>query len=533
MMRTTSGGGIEMVTRFTRGCLVSTGVALAGLFAPAVSGAATGTIPGDPLAITADGVAHLQVKAFGASGPKSGAFAPSDQTVAAAPGFCLLLNSGSFPLPACADPTPITPPPATPTGTGSSGDPYTLTTTYAYGDLDVTQTLTYVNGDSFFTASYAITNTGSSPATFRALVQGHLEHAGTTTGQGFIVPGNPVVEVGAFNDTQGTLGTLNAVTGTPWSHYEEASAASFPVDASSAGGLTDSIQPLPADNWVGADFDQYISTGLGVGQSTPVPFAVKWAFGRFAGLVVSPDAATVPTGQTATLTASSLEQGVPVAGKPVRYTVTGANSGSGSAITGADGSATIKLSGVNAGADTVTTYIDANDNGVYDSQTETQCVVQVIWTGGPATQPAPGPGQTGTTPSAPTPPAAPTSAQFSASLLKALTATGTAAKLGPLLKRHNYRFTYHALGAGRLTVSWYHVPKGGHLAKRTRPAPLLVATTTTTFTKAGNAKVTIKLTAAGAKFLRRLQHVKLTGRAVFTPTGKPPVTVIKSFTLTR
>jgi len=527
MMRTTSGGGIEMVTRFTRGCLVSTGVALAGLFAPAVSGAATGTISGNPLAITADDSGHLQVHV---SGSTFGEFA-SSADLSTAPGLCIEPQVGAAFGP-CAALTPEVPP-------ALSGGGRTLTTKYtsANPDVEVTQTFTYVDGESSFLASYAIKNTTlATSAPFRVLVQGDLNHAHSPQGQGFTVPATPAppttpaTEVGAFNDTEGTFGAL-IVAGTPWGHYEEASDATFAADAASSAGLTDSVVPSLANDWVGAQFD---SAGLAAGGTTTV--GANWRFVHFAGLVLSPVTKTLGTGQTATITASSLRAGLPLVGQPLRYTVTGANPGEGVSTIAADGSATISLSGVNAGADTVTAYVDANGNGVYDSGSETQCVVQVIWTGGPATAPAPGsgaPGQSGTTPPASTPPAAPTSAQLSASLLKALTATGTAAKLGPLLKRHNYRFTYHALGAGRLTVSWYHVPKGGHLAKRTRPAPLLVATTTTTFTKAGNAKVTIKLTAAGAKFLRRLQHVKLTGRAVFTPTGKPPVTVIKSFTLTR
>ena len=55
--------------------------------------------------------------------------------------------------------------------------------------------------------------------------------------------------------------------------------------------------------------------------------------------------------------------GVPYAGRTIRYSITGVNAGSGAATVGPDGTAVITDPGTNAGADTVVAFLDFNNDG--------------------------------------------------------------------------------------------------------------------------------------------------------------------------
>lgn len=68
----------------------------------------------------------------------------------------------------------------------------------------------------------------------------------------------------------------------------------------------------------------------------------------------------MPISFTATATNTD---GVPYAGKTLRYTITGVNPSSGSAVLSSSGTATITDPGTNAGADTVIAYVDFNNDG--------------------------------------------------------------------------------------------------------------------------------------------------------------------------
>ena len=56
--------------------------------------------------------------------------------------------------------------------------------------------------------------------------------------------------------------------------------------------------------------------------------------------------------------------GVPYAGRVLRYTIAGANPGGNAVTLDANGQGTITDPGANAGADTITAYVDFNNNGV-------------------------------------------------------------------------------------------------------------------------------------------------------------------------
>jgi hypothetical protein len=97
--------------------------------------------------------------------------------------------------------------------------------------------------------------------------------------------------------------------------------------------------------------------------------------------------------------------------------------------------------------------------------------------------------------------ALPTLGQVKASLSSTLIPTGRAAKIAILLKRGGYAFSFKALMAGRLVISWYLIPKGARIT-RSKPRPILVATGRLAFSKGSTGRTTLKLTSAGKKLLK-------------------------------
>jgi hypothetical protein len=130
----------------------------------------------------------------------------------------------------------------------------------------------------------------------------------------------------------------------------------------------------------------------------------------------------------------------------------------------------------------------------------------------------------------PTPTA--TAAQILAKLASQLTHAEQGAHIASLLKTGAYKFSFTALAGGALKVAWYEVPKGAHVSSaKSKPKALLVASATVTYTGASEKTVKLRLTSFGRSLLKRHTSVKLTAKAVFTPTSGHPVTWIKSFTL--
>ena len=118
------------------------------------------------------------------AGSANGELEPASAGLATGAGLCLL-NGSVLAGPCGTSASNVMPPDVS--GSGTRGDPYLLTTTYSVDVVDsklqVTQTFQYVNGDSLFLATYAITNTGASQPV-RVLVRGNLDHAGSPLGQG-------------------------------------------------------------------------------------------------------------------------------------------------------------------------------------------------------------------------------------------------------------------------------------------------------------------------------------------------------------
>jgi hypothetical protein len=127
-------------------------------------------------------------------------------------------------------------------------------------------------------------------------------------------------------------------------------------------------------------------------------------------------------------------------------------------------------------------------------------------------------------------PVAPTSGAIKSLLAKILAPRGKLAKIGAILKHGGFTLSFKALSAGKLTISWYLVPKGAQLSAA---KPTLVATGKKSFTKAGTVKITIKPTTKGKTLLKNAKKLKLTAKGAYTPKGAKATSATKRFTLKR
>jgi hypothetical protein len=97
-------------------------------------------------------------------------------------------------------------------------------------------------------------------------------------------------------------------------------------------------------------------------------------------LTLTPATAENPVGTSHEVTATLTNQDGPVASKSVLFTVSGANSTSGSDTTDASGEATFSYTGANPGPDTITACADINANATCDPDEPTEEVAKT-WTG--------------------------------------------------------------------------------------------------------------------------------------------------------
>jgi len=124
-----------------------------------------------------------------------------------------------------------------------------------------------------------------------------------------------------------------------------------------------------------------------------------------------------------------------------------------------------------------------------------------------------------------------TTAQLEALLASLLAPRGKNAKIGALLKHRGYAIGFDSLAAGRLSIAWYLVPKGAHVAGA---KPVLAAVGKTSTPASGASKLTVKLTAKGRSLLAQgKKQVKLTARGVLAVSGRPSLSATRSFTLKR
>jgi hypothetical protein len=135
--------------------------------------------------------------------------------------------------------------------------------------------------------------------------------------------------------------------------------------------------------------------------------------------------------------------------------------------------------------------------------------------------------------SAETRPVAPSTAQIAALMQSELAPSGKAAKIAAILKARGYTFSCSALESGVVAVGWYLVPRGAHLTSGKQPTPTLVASGRRSFSGAGTAKLTVKLTAAGKASLKHARTLRLTAKGTFTPPITAVIRTTRNFTLKR
>jgi hypothetical protein len=81
-------------------------------------------------------------------------------------------------------------------------------------------------------------------------------------------------------------------------------------------------------------------------------------------LQLTPSSAGSPLGVPVNVSATAVNpDGVPYAGRSLKYTITGANPGGGALTLDGNGQATISDPGANAGADTIVAFVDFNNDG--------------------------------------------------------------------------------------------------------------------------------------------------------------------------
>ena len=114
-----------------------------------------------------------------------------------------------------------------------------------------------------------------------------------------------------------------------------------------------------------------------------------------------------------------------------------------------------------------------------------------------------------------------------------ITPSGKNVTITALLKSGVVSISFTVLQAGTAVIDWYEIPSGAHLAKKTKPKPVLVASGQQSFSTAGTATIKIKLTATGKRRLKHAKRLKLTAEGTFTPTGETPVSATKAFVLER
>jgi len=88
-------------------------------------------------------------------------------------------------------------------------------------------------------------------------------------------------------------------------------------------------------------------------------------------LTLAPASAINVTGASHTVTATLTANGAPLAGRTILFTVSGANTASGSGTSDASGQAAFTYTGTNSGDDTITACADINNNGLCDPEEPT------------------------------------------------------------------------------------------------------------------------------------------------------------------
>jgi hypothetical protein len=194
---------------------------------------------------------------------------------------------------AAIQPTPWTPVSISAvTGTGTSANPFTVVIVADAGTtgLRLTETLTYVNGQSLFNTAFAFSNTGNVPVTWDTFFGADLFLADSDAGIPYL---QPATNAPGGQDCVAQTYTILFLTTTPNDRFS-AEHWSTVWSEIAAGTLSNLVDPTCQDNGAA---NQWQNRTLDPGASLTIDSGVS-----FIGFV-GPPTATVPTLSTAGLAA--------------------------------------------------------------------------------------------------------------------------------------------------------------------------------------------------------------------------------------
>jgi hypothetical protein len=169
-----------------------------------------------------------------------------------------------------------------PSGSGTSSSPFQVVTEGQISsnglELQIVQTILYVNGSNFFQLAWGISNRGTGTTCFKAYHAADLYFADNDYGLGFYDSQSGAV--GGFNQARDWF--MVFIPNPRATHYEEAYYSTIWDRVSTAADLQDSIDTNYIDNGAALQWD----TCLQGGQSTTI--GDRWSFGESEAAVIHP-----------------------------------------------------------------------------------------------------------------------------------------------------------------------------------------------------------------------------------------------------
>ncbi|HZE04668.1 MAG TPA: hypothetical protein VE127_05550 [Solirubrobacteraceae bacterium] len=124
-------------------------------------------------------------------------------------------------------------------------------------------------------------------------------------------------------------------------------------------------------------------------------------------------------------------------------------------------------------------------------------------------------------------PGTPTVAQIRAGLFDQLAPSGSAARIGAILKKGGYTFAFKPLMTGTVVITWYRP------APRAGMKPTIIARGSAELSDHRAKRMTVTLTGAGRRLLQGAVRVTLKSKGTFTPILYAAVSATRAFTLIR
>jgi hypothetical protein len=115
---------------------------------------------------------------------------------------------------------------------------------------------------------------------------------------------------------------------------------------------------------------------------------------------------------------------------------------------------------------------------------------------------------------------------------RALAPSGSAARIGALLKRGAFIASLRSFAPGKAVIYWYLPARRAAHSSKLAP-PLLVAGGKVAFRKPGTAAIVVRLTRAGKQLLKGSKRVALSAKAMFAPNGAAAIRAQRAFVLAR